>query len=134
MWPKKIEETVQRIPHKCAHTHTHTHTQVLAGEALMLAKRESFQTEQEQEQEDFIKSLDRIEMIISNFHKHDDVKNLEDIAVQAREVSLSLSLSLCLSLFLSLSLCMCNHCIAAHAHQAVASSLCSGRLLQPYTR
>jgi dynein heavy chain len=67
-WPKKIEQTVEKI------------------EAAMLAKRESYQSEQEQEQEDFIKSLDRIEAIVGNFHQHNDVKNLAEIASQARQV------------------------------------------------
>ena len=73
MWPKKISETV------------------LSAEAAMLAKRESFKSEQEQAQEEFIKSLDRIEVIITNFYKHDDIKNLEHIAAQARHVSSKLA-------------------------------------------
>ena len=68
MWPKKISDTV------------------LAAEAAMLAKRESFKSEQEQAQEEFIKNLDSIEVIITNFYKHDDVRNLEHIAAQARQV------------------------------------------------
>jgi len=72
-WPKKIEQTLSRITD------------------AMLAKREGFQTDQQREQEDFMKSLDRMEMIITSFHTHDDVKNLEEIALQARQVSAKLA-------------------------------------------
>jgi dynein heavy chain len=72
-WPKKIEESVQRV------------------EEAMLAKRESFKSEQEREQEDFLASIDSIELVVGDFHQHTDVNNLEAIAAQAREVSAKLA-------------------------------------------
>lgn len=57
----------------------------------MLAKREGFKSEQEREQDEFLASIDSIEGVVSEFHQHTDINNLEHIAAQAREVSAKLA-------------------------------------------
>ena len=72
-WPKKIQQTVERVQEE------------------MLQKRATFRSSQEREQDAFISALDTIEATVSEFHRHDDVNNLEHIAAEARRVSSTLA-------------------------------------------
>jgi dynein heavy chain len=72
-WPKKIDLRVAQV------------------EEEMLAKRESFRSDQEREQDAFIADIERVGAVVSEFHAHTDINNLEVIAAQARNVSAQLA-------------------------------------------